>query len=75
MTIIKKMTKKCRYFPKVLCIWDFRANEMECEMDKQDFSKKVIIPNATSVLILQYKNARKTSFKKCYTIGLYWQIC
>ena len=36
---------------------------------KQDSSNKVIVPNATSVLIFQYKNARKTDFKKYYTIG------
>ena len=38
---------------------------------KQDFCNKVIVLNATSVLIFDYKNARKTSFKKYYTIGLF----
>ena len=27
------------------------TNDMECESDKQDFSNKVIVLNATSVLI------------------------
>ena len=53
----------------MLCIYCFFTNEMECERSKQDFSKKVIVLNATSVLIFQYKNARKTSFKKYYTSG------
>ena len=49
----------------------FFTNEMKCERDKQDFRNKVIVLNATSVLIFQYKNARKTSFKKYYTIRLF----
>ena len=32
---------------------------MECERDEQDFSNKVIVLNATSALIFQYKNVRK----------------
>ena len=48
----------------------FFTNEMECEKGKQDFSKKVTVLNAINVLIFQYKNAKKTSFKK-YTIGLF----
>ena len=52
----------------------FFANEMECERGKQDFSNKVIVLNATSVLIFQYINARKTTFKKYYTI-IYFNNC
>ena len=34
------------------------------------FSNKVIVLNATNVLVFQYKNARKTSFNKyCYENG------
>ena len=57
-------------FPKNFVYFGFSANEMECERSKQDFSNKVIVLNATSVLI-QYKNARKTSFKEYYTVGLF----
>ena len=62
-------------FPKNVVHFRFftRVNEMECERSKQDLSNKVIVLNATSALIFQYKNARKASFKKYYTIG--WQIC
>ena len=31
----------------------------------------VIVLNATSVIIFQYKNARKTSSKKYYTIAIF----
>ena len=52
--------KKCRFFQNC------------CKRGKQDFSNKVIVLNATSVLLIfQYKNARKTSFKKYYIIGLF----
>ena len=55
------------------------TNEMECKRGKQGFSNKVIFLNAASFLIFQYKNARKTSLKKFYTIGLFQllqrQIC
>ena len=37
---------------------------------KQDFSNKMIVLNATSVLIFQYNNGIQTSFKKYFTIGL-----
>ena len=50
------------------------TTEMDCENVKKDFSNKVIILTATSVLIFQYKYARKTSFKRYYTIGQR-QIC
>ena len=33
----------------------FYADEIESETDKEDFSNKVIILNATSVLIFQYQ--------------------
>ena len=57
MQITKKITKeKCRYFPKMLRILGFFfANEVECERAKPYFSNKVIVPNATSVLIFEYK--------------------
>ena len=45
------MSQKCAF-------WLF-TDEMECERGKQDFSNKVIVHNATSVLIFQYKNAGK----------------
>ena len=59
-------------FPKNIAHFGVFTNEMEYETDKQDFSNKVIIfLNANSVLIFQhYKNARKTTFKKYYTIGI-----
>ena len=63
MKIIKKITKKMPLFPKNVVHFGLFTNEMECERDKQDFNNKVIVLNATSVLIFQYKNARKTSFK------------
>ena len=49
----------------------FFANEMECKRGKQDFGNIVIVLNATSVLIFQYKNDKKTRFKKYYTISLF----
>ena len=59
----------------------FFTNEMKCERGKQDFSNKVIVFNAASVLIFEYKKKKigKTSIKKYYTIGLFQllqkQIC
>ena len=58
-------------FPKYVVHFGFLTYEMECERGKQDFSNKEIVLNSTSVLIFQYKNSRKTSFKKYYTIGLF----
>ena len=49
--------------------FEFFTNEMECERGKEYFGNKVIVLNATSFLVLQYKNARKTSFKIYYTMG------
>ena len=46
------------------------TDELECGRGKQDCTNKVIVLNETSVLIFQYQNARKTSFKKYYTIGV-----
>ena len=64
--------------PLLLCCGFFR-NEIDCERGKQVFSNKVIVFNATSVLILQYKYARKTNFKKNYAIDLFQllqrQVC
>ena len=58
-------------FSKNVEHFGFLTNEM--------FNNKVIVVNATSVLIFQYKNARKTTFKYYYTIGrfqlLQRQIC
>ena len=34
-------------------------------------NKIVIVLNATGIVIFQYKNASKMSFKKYYTIGLF----
>ena len=45
-------------FPKNVSHFGFFSNEMACERDKQDFSNKVIVLNATS-FIYQYKNAKK----------------
>ena len=59
----KKLTKKYRYFSKNVVHFRVFTNEMECERGKQDFSNKMIVLNATSVLIFQYKNAKKSSFK------------
>ena len=58
-------------FPKNVVHFRFFTNEVECERGKQDFSNKVMVLNATSVLIFQYKNARKTSLKKYYAIRLF----
>ena len=58
-------------FAKNVTHFKFFTNEMECERCNQ-----VIVLNATTILIFQYKNisifknVRKTSFKKYYTIGL-----
>ena len=38
-------------FPKNVVHFGFFTNEMECERAKQDFCNKVIVFNATSVLI------------------------
>ena len=65
-------------FPKNV-IFAFFTNKMECERGKQDFSNKVVVLNATSVLIFEYKNCQEDGFKKYYTIGLFQllqrQIC
>ena len=54
----------------------FYADEIECETGKEDFSNKVIILNATSGLIFQYKNTRKTIlYNWSISIGLQRQIC
>ena len=37
---IIKNNKKCRYFPKMLCILGFFTNYMESERGEQDFSNK-----------------------------------
>ena len=68
MRIIKKNNKKMPLFPKNVH-FGFFTNEMKCKSGKQNFSNKVIVVNATSVFIFQYKNTRKTSSKKCYTVG------
>ena len=66
-------------FPKNVVHFGFFTNEMECERGQQDFSNKVIVLNPTTVLIFQCKNARRTSFKKYYTVDLFQllqrQIC
>ena len=76
---ITEKYQKMPLFPKNVVHFGVFTNDMECEKDKQDFSNKVIILTATRVLIFQYKNARKTSSKKYYTIGLFQllqrQIC
>ena len=53
MRIIKKNNKKISLFPKNGEHFGFFTNEMECERGEQDFSNKVIVINATSVLIFQ----------------------
>ena len=50
-------------------VWIF--NLASLSRGKHDFSTKVIVLSATSVLIFQYKYARKTSFKKYYKIALF----
>ena len=59
----------------MLCILGF----LQMRWNVKDFSNKLIVLNATSVLIFQYKIGGKTSFKKYYTIGLFqlpqMQIC
>ena len=71
--------KKMPLFPKNVVHFEFFTNEMVCERCKQDFENQVIVLNAKCDLILQYKNTRKTNFKKYYTIGLFQilqrQIC
>ena len=68
--------KKVMHFGFLQMRWNVKEVN---KITKQDFSNKVIVLNATSVLIFQYKNARKTSFKKHYTCGLFQllqrQIC
>ena len=76
MKIIKKKTKKIPLFPKNFVHFVFlQMRWNECERGKQDFSNKMIVLNATSVLIFQYKK----SLKRYYTIGLFQllqrQIC
>ena len=56
--------KKCRYFPKMLhFLRFFFTNEMEYERGKQDFSNKMIVLNATSVLIFEYKKCQGNEFQ------------
>ena len=65
LCILKKIIKnnnKMPLFPKKCTFWGF-TYEMERETDKEDFCNKVIFLNVTSVLIFQYRNARKTSVK------------
>ena len=66
MKIIKnnKKKQKCRYFPKMLCILVFIRYAMECGRGKQGFSNKVIVLNATSVLIFQYKKMSEKRVSK-----------
>ena len=71
MRIIKKISKTNAVISQKYCAYWVSYKEMECERGKQDFSNKVIVLNATSALTFQYKNARKTSFKKYYTIELF----
>ena len=42
-------------YPKNFVNFEFFTNEIECEMGRQDFSNKVIVVNATSVLIFEYQ--------------------
>ena len=58
-------------FSKNVMHFEFLTNAMECERHTQDFNNKIIILNATSVLIFQYKNIRKTKFKKYYLTGIF----
>ena len=44
---------------------------MDSERFKQAFNKKVIIFNATSVLIFEYKKCQVNEFQKYYAIGLF----
>ena len=44
-------------------LWVFLQNVFECERGKQDFSNNVLVFNATSVLIFQYKKASKSRLK------------
>ena len=56
--------KKMTLVPKNVVHFEFFTNEMERERSRQDFSNKVIVVNATSVLIFQYKNTRNFHYYK-----------
>ena len=80
-TCLYSLSKKSLHIENVVH-FGFFTNEMECERGKQDFSNKVITPNATSVLIFPYKNvfmAFQFHKIKYYTIVLFQllqrQIC
>ena len=51
-------------FPKNVVHFGFFTNEIECERGKQRFSNKVIVLNAASVLIFEYKKCRENEFQK-----------
>ena len=63
----------------MLCILGFLQMSWNVKGVKKIFSNKGIVLNTTSVLIFQYKNARKTGFEIYYTVGLFLllqrQIC
>ena len=67
----KKKNKKTkrRYFQKC-CVFGFFLNEMECERSIQDFSNKVIVLNATNVLI----SIEKCQQNEFQTILYNWSI-
>ena len=50
--------------PKNVVHFGFFTNEVECERGKQDCGNKVIIFNATNVLIFQYKKCQGNKFQK-----------
>ena len=62
----KKRTTKMPLFPKNVVHFGLFTNGIW-----EYFSNKVIVLNATSVLMFQYKNAKKTSFNKYYTTDLF----
>ena len=67
MKIIKKNNKKkMPLFPKNVVHFGFFANEMERERNKQGFSNTVIVLNAASVLIFEYKKCQENEFLKIY---------
>ena len=77
--IEKNNKKKFRYLTTIWCILVFLQVRWHVKWVNKILVIKVIVLNATSVVIFQYKNTRKTSFKKYYRICLFCllhrQIC
>ena len=64
MRIIKKLQKKMPLFSKIVVHFEFFLQmRWNVKGGKQDFSNKVIVLNATSVVILQYKQCQENKFQ------------